>query len=452
MKKNTLFILILLLVFSSVSYSQWTWSSGQTVTGTGTFPSISVVDQNIVWVAGGVNTPSIWRSTNAGANFTSAVGTGITLDVFCVWGVSATTAYVGDGGVAGGQGGNAKVYRTTDGGVTWTTMLSTGGNAGFINGMVFSKTNPQVGMIQSDPPAGTGTNYWIQLTTNGGTNWNSITCPGVTGAASAQNSIVVIDALFYGFGLNAGTSRVRYTSDGGSAWVTQSTVITGAFMSGFAFSTDKQRGIAISSASLPNIAKTTNANTWTTQNLGTGFSGYGTVKWIEGTNVIYISAATATGGSHFKRSTDGGLTWTAMTTSPSAAYAISHMEFYKASNGTIYGFAAAGDGSILKLVDNILTGGVNNNGNVPTEYKLEQNYPNPFNPTTTINYSIPKGSEVKIVVYDMLGHEINTIVNEFKTTGNYSVVFDASNLASGIYYYKISAGDFKDTKKMILVK
>ncbi|MGA2669101.1 MAG: T9SS type A sorting domain-containing protein [Ignavibacteria bacterium] len=90
--------------------------------------------------------------------------------------------------------------------------------------------------------------------------------------------------------------------------------------------------------------------------------------------------------------------------------------------------------------------------NAPKVYSLEQNYPNPFNPATTISYSIPKAGNVKITVFDVLGRELYVLVNEFKKPGSYSVDFDASELSSGVYFYRIEAGDFRDVKKMILVK
>ncbi len=88
----------------------------------------------------------------------------------------------------------------------------------------------------------------------------------------------------------------------------------------------------------------------------------------------------------------------------------------------------------------------------PEEYNLCQNYPNPFNPTTVIRYSIINPDLVKIKIYDVLGREVSTLVNEFKQVGNYEVQFDASGLASGIYLYRIESGNFIQTKKMILLK
>jgi uncharacterized delta-60 repeat protein len=88
----------------------------------------------------------------------------------------------------------------------------------------------------------------------------------------------------------------------------------------------------------------------------------------------------------------------------------------------------------------------------PNQFNLAQNYPNPFNPTTTIQYSIPQRSNVTLKVYDILGNEVATLVNEERARGVYSVNFDASQLASGIYFYRIQAGSFIETKKMILIK
>jgi hypothetical protein len=85
-------------------------------------------------------------------------------------------------------------------------------------------------------------------------------------------------------------------------------------------------------------------------------------------------------------------------------------------------------------------------------YRLEQNYPNPFNPTTKIKYQIPKAGLVTLKAYDVLGREVVTIVNEEKLTGNYEVEFGGSNLSSGIYFYRLQAGDFIDTKKFVLIK
>jgi len=89
---------------------------------------------------------------------------------------------------------------------------------------------------------------------------------------------------------------------------------------------------------------------------------------------------------------------------------------------------------------------------IPVEYSLEQNYPNPFNPVTTINFSIPNEDLVTIKIYNTIGEEIETLINEMKQAGNYNVSFNASSLPSGIYFYRLQAGKFLETKKMILMK
>ncbi|MDP3149133.1 MAG: T9SS type A sorting domain-containing protein, partial [Ignavibacteria bacterium] len=89
---------------------------------------------------------------------------------------------------------------------------------------------------------------------------------------------------------------------------------------------------------------------------------------------------------------------------------------------------------------------------MPTEYALEQNYPNPFNPATTITYQLPKSGSVTLKIYDMLGKEVRTLVNEQKEMGRYTVQFDASSLASGMYVYRLRANDYTSTKKMLLLK
>lgn len=89
---------------------------------------------------------------------------------------------------------------------------------------------------------------------------------------------------------------------------------------------------------------------------------------------------------------------------------------------------------------------------VPAEFTLSQNFPNPFNPTTTINYDIPADCRVAIKVYDLLGAEVATLVDEYKTAGRHQRVFDASNLAAGTYVYTISAGAFTQSKRLVLLK
>ncbi|MDP4117476.1 MAG: T9SS type A sorting domain-containing protein [Bacteroidota bacterium] len=112
-----------------------------------------------------------------------------------------------------------------------------------------------------------------------------------------------------------------------------------------------------------------------------------------------------------------------------------------------------GDNWNAVLIDSHITGiGTKNNEYVVKDYALMQNYPNPFNPNTTISYQLPKSGQVTIKVYDVLGNEVRTLVNEYKSAGQYSVNFDAGKLSSGMYIYRITAGGYTSAKKMTLIK
>jgi hypothetical protein len=89
---------------------------------------------------------------------------------------------------------------------------------------------------------------------------------------------------------------------------------------------------------------------------------------------------------------------------------------------------------------------------MPQRYSLDQNYPNPFNPTTVVSYRLPVASDVKLVVYDLLGREVAVLVNERKGPGSYEVTFDAAGISGGVYLCRLTAGSFIQTRKMIVVR
>jgi hypothetical protein len=89
---------------------------------------------------------------------------------------------------------------------------------------------------------------------------------------------------------------------------------------------------------------------------------------------------------------------------------------------------------------------------IPSDFSISQNYPNPFNPSTKISWQSPVGSHQTIKIYDVLGNEVATLVNEYKSTGSYEITFDASSLTSGVYFYRLQAGEFVQTRKMVLLK
>ena len=110
------------------------------------------------------------------------------------------------------------------------------------------------------------------------------------------------------------------------------------------------------------------------------------------------------------------------------------------------------NGIILENPGGVTSVDNSKNNSLPVEFSLSQNYPNPFNPSTTISFSIPEKSYVSIKVYNVLGKEVATLVNEEITAGNHDVDFNASELASGTYFYKLQTGKFVNVKKMILIK
>lgn len=98
------------------------------------------------------------------------------------------------------------------------------------------------------------------------------------------------------------------------------------------------------------------------------------------------------------------------------------------------------------------TTGLHGNPETPAAFRLRGNYPNPFNASTTINYSLPQPSDVRLDIYDILGRKVQTLWDGRQTAGEHSVIWDADGFASGAYFYKITAGEFERSEKMILLK
>ena len=130
-----------------------------------------------------------------------------------------------------------------------------------------------------------------------------------------------------------------------------------------------------------------------------------------------------------------------------------NMNLYSIYSNVSFSMYGKVEGYCVRCVKDIAVGvDDRNKSELPKEFFLLQNYPNPFNPQTKISYSVPKESFITLKVYDLLGREVATLVNEKKPVGEYSVPWNADNVPSGIYFYKLSAGDFIQTKKMILMK
>jgi hypothetical protein len=171
---------------------------------------------------------------------------------------------------------------------------------------------------------------------------------------------------------------------------------------------------------------------------------------------FYLFAGTH--GRGILRSLDNGATWTevndGLPTNTTVNVLIVHDPYL---------FAGTDRGVWRRRLSELITS-VGQNGEVPLGFVLEQNYPNPFNPSTRIRYSLPsrglntakgrvgEGSLVTLRVYDLLGREVTALVNETKSPGTYEVQWNAEKFASGVYYYRLQAGDFVQTKKLMLLR
>ncbi len=548
-------ILVTILLNSNTIYSQWIPAG--TVSNLGSWPSIFSLDQNTIFVAGGDTGPYIWRSTNGGVNFTQLPTNGLPASgsnrfLSCIWATSVNTIYAGDGAtISNGLVKDAKVYKTTNGGTNWTTILNSGTNVyGFLNGVVFSHTNPQIGVANCDPNS-TTENFKNWKTTDGGTTW-TLYEPSAPNSSGAQNSVFVIDGNFYGFGLNTANARVAITTNGGTTFNFYNLAGAGGtagFVSSVAFSNDKNNGIAGTDATSNTVSRTTNGGlNWFAQTIPCTITGQCCVKWVPGTSVVYIVVSNGTASQCFK-SYNNGIDWTQYSF-PSGTVNIKHTHLYysedKDAETEMYSFAVSNSGNVYSLheipmpvklfsftffisgrnntlkwvtseelnnsgfevyrinitqniseennwqklgfvkgsgtkltpsfyefTDNNLNAGkyyyrikqIDYNGNFeyfnlagfvdisnPIKYNLAQNYPNPFNPETKISYSVPENGFVSIKVYNILGKEIATLVNENKTAGYYEAKFSGNNLTTGVYFYKLKINEHTFVRSMLLAK
>jgi hypothetical protein len=164
---------------------------------------------------------------------------------------------------------------------------------------------------------------------------------------------------------------------------------------------------------------------------------------------------------YIAKSTDGGNTFTNILISETPFVPTSSTFFGDYTNITAYNGKVRpiwarlqGTMSVMTAIIDFSTNEQNISQNLPSEYKLDQNYPNPFNPVTKISYSVKENSFVSLKVYNLVGQEVAVLVSDFKQAGNYSLNFDINgyNMSSGVYFYKLSAGKFSETKKMIVTK
>ena len=378
--------------------------------------------------------------------------------------LNKTTGWiVGDGGV---------ILKTTNGGKNWVNIPNPAvGKPLFKISIVDSNTVYVAGWFET-----------IIKTTNGGLNWFEI----LNGPWGGGNSYTSCFFLNPNYGFIVGQTQVVWkTIDGGLN-------LTGGYLSGSFFDVYfKDYNTGIVAGSVVDCYKTTNGGiNWNLMSFPFGFIGSIFYKisilnnncWFIGnnrrvfyspnfgntwdtiSNIPYISPTGTIYCSSFPdslvgwsageynrlfKTTNGGYNWTQENTGAGTWF---WRDIYSYNDSIVWGVGGGGrimhttnGGQQLISIQNIST-------ETPTKYSLSQNYPNPFNPTTNIKFSIVNSGDVKLVVYDIQGREVQTLVNESLKPGTYEAAFDGSALNSGVYFYKLVTGNFTETKKMLLIK
>jgi photosystem II stability/assembly factor-like uncharacterized protein len=337
----------------------------------------------------------------------------------------------------------AKIYKTTNGGNNW--VLKYGLNYERYHYTQFIFTSPNVGWSVGNHLNLSSNEYsgGIIKTTNGGENWISQSNIPNT----AYYSIFFTSAES---GYACGYNKVIKTTNSGLNWysVTPDTLLE--FSSIYFINTSTGFLTADN-----RIYKTTDYGlNWSKQYFNSNsekiYSNY--VKFINN-NTGYIIGSYK-GGGQFIKTTNCGTTW--MIPAVPTVWGSGFYDLWLKNSDTI--FIVGSDGLIIKSSNGGNSFGIYKlNQSIPDKFSLSQNYPNPFNPTTIIRFTIPpnvKGekSNVKLVVYDILGKEIAALVNEKLSAGEYETTFNGSRLTSGIYFYRLTYGDYSETKKMLLLK
>jgi photosystem II stability/assembly factor-like uncharacterized protein len=366
---------------------------------------------------------TILKTTNAGAVW-QPLTTGVSQNLLAVSFLNVNT------GIATGYSG--VIIKTTNGGLQWSPMQIN--INGFLAGAVL--INNDLGFISG---FNNGNNTSIILkTTNGGGTWTNT----LTGFSNVLQGIGFFDA---NTGIVAGgMGTLLVTTNSGSSWQNkpqhQYTLIsvetvgsTFAAVSGFDPFSSPPPGIF--------LVSTDKGNTWVNRSAGLD-------EPIDAISFINENAGIAVGidGRIFKTG-NGGLNWV------SGGLSGTGNSFFDVSFiGTDSAIIIGEGGNIIASFNTVV--GVKNGGltQIGSDFHISQNYPNPFNPATTIKFQVPNSSYVKIAVFDVLGRIVSTLADGNLNPGVYSVNWDASDYPSGVYYYKLEAGDYSETKKMVLLK
>src|SRR4030095_943459 len=412
MKKITV---LFIFVLTGITSSQWTV---QTIFNPAqSLQAIRFYDANTGYTCApvyGGSTYEIHKTTNAGLSWVDQNAGYTGTRFMAIYILHPDTVYI--------SGNEGIILKTVNGGSNWVTIYSEATLQLWGLHFVNSFTGYTVGSAGR-----------VMKTTNAGANWVNQTAPTGTSLASVY-------FINENTGFISGYAIALKTTNAGTNWIN----MNAPFFSSFEnfreiFFFNENLGLYVSDAG--RIGKTTNSGTnWTLVNSGTTRSLFG---------VYFINTQTgyACGDmGAIVRTTDGGDNWTAQTSPLNEIY--TDIWFTSANTGYISSWS----GKVLKTTNGGIVPIKPISSEVPDGFSLSQNYPNPFNPSSKIKFQISKLSNAKLIVFDVLGREVSTLVNEELKPGTYEAEWDAGNFSNGVYYYKLEAGDFTETKKMILVK
>ncbi len=391
--------------------------------------SIFMLDENIGWVAGSGGT--IIKTLDGGSNWSANTLT----DNISIKDISFSD---NENGWAIGYDYDNEcdvILNTSDGGNNWVQQFADSSDQTF-NSLYFH--NNQLGWV-------VGFNGLILKTTNGGINWES-----KLSGISLDLSSVCFGSVLDGCAVGK-SGIILKTNDGGESWHLVNSN-TSSSLNDICF-IDTYTAYIVGAYV---ILKTTNSgSSWTDISMvlppfnsfdpkSVHFISWN-VGWIVGTLYNWIDYSY--NESVVFATIDGGSNWVEQPINTNNS--CNSIFFVNSTTGWLVG----NGGTILKTT----TGGVSfveetQIDAILTDYNLSNNFPNPFNPSTKIKYSIPQTSNVVIKIYDVLGNEIETLINEEKPVGTYELTWYAENLPSGIYFYQLRAGSFVETKKMVLMK
>ena len=326
-------------------------------------------------------------------------------------------------------GGDYLLLRTTNGGLNWTNLFNQSTSYS-LNAIAF--LNASTGFC-----SGTGIDKIMLKTTNGGLNWSSQV---VNFSAWGAGSIFIVDSnVVY---VNS-EGQIAKTTTGGADWFL--TTPPGTLMHNLSFF-DAYTGFSVGYHY--RIYKTTNGGTNWSLKVSSTEAYFHSVSFINRDFGFVVGDDGKIG-----KTTNGGENWFYVSTpTDKHLYAV-----YMTDTNAIH-IGGGYNAVIFKSTNGGIPIGINNiQVEIPSTFFLSQNYPNPFNPVTKIKYDIPAvgqrhAFDVRLAINDILGREIETLVNETQKPGSYEVTWDGSRYASGVYFYRLYADEYVETKKMVLIK